>query len=126
MNQKRRTLIFGGQARLPQELSASEVLQVVVEIEIETGKVLEAHIKPCPELIAGRVRQMLIGLSLPDGLNDLLSEIERRLFYKGKKAVITAIKDLVRELKEFQYRTSKGSLLIESEERFRPMKPLGG
>ena len=115
MKQKGRTLIFGGQARLPQELSASEVLQANVEIEMETGKVLDADFKPCPALIARTLKQMMIGISLPDDLNDLLSEIERRLFYKGKKAVITALKEMVRECREYQYRASKGSLSSEEE-----------
>jgi len=110
MKPKGRALNFGGVARLPQELSANEVLQVNVEIEIETGKVLEADFKPCPELIARMLAQMMIGMSLPDDLNDLLSEIDQRLHYKGKKAVITAVKDLARELREYQYRASKAPL----------------
>ena len=36
------TLIVGGQARLPKELSAVEVFQVVVEVDRDTSKVLEA------------------------------------------------------------------------------------
>jgi hypothetical protein len=28
---------------------------------------------------------MMIGMSLPDGLNDLLSEVERRLFSRVKR-----------------------------------------
>jgi Domain of unknown function (DUF3870) len=111
MNPHRRTLIFGGQSRLPHELSASEVLQVIVEIEMETGKVLDVDFKPCPALIAGMLKKMMIGASLPDDLNDLLSEIERRLFYKGKKALIVAVKDMVRECREYQHRVSEGSLL---------------
>lgn len=95
---------------MPQELAANEVLQVNVEIEIETGKVLEADIKPCPELIARIIKQMMIGICLPDDLNALLSEIERRLFYKGKKAVITSLREVGHELREYQHRASKGSL----------------
>ncbi len=110
MNPQGKTLIFGGQARLPQEMSANGVLQVLVEIELETGKVLGADFQPCPELIAQLLKQMMIGMFLPNDLNDLLSEIERRLFYKGKKALITAVKEVARELREYQDRASKGTL----------------
>ena len=112
MNPHGKTLIVGGQARLPHELSSSEVVQVIVEIEVETGTVLDADIRPCPPLIARLLKQMMIGASLPDDLNVLQSEIERRLFYNGKPALIAALKDLVRECREFQYRLFKGSLPI--------------
>jgi Domain of unknown function (DUF3870) len=111
LNPHGRTLIFGGQARLPHELSANEVLQIIVEIEVETGKVLEADVKPCPVLIARMLKQMMIGASLPNDLNDLQSQIEGRVFYKGKKALLTALKDVVRECREYQYRVSEGSRL---------------
>ncbi len=108
MKLKGKTMVFGGQARLPKELSNNEVLQAVVEIELSGGKVLEAEFSPCPELITGFLKKLMIGMTLPDDAEDLLQLIEQRLYYKGKKAVITAIKDLVREYKEHQYRASKG------------------
>lgn len=117
MNPHGRTLIFGGQARLPQELSASEVLQVMAEIEMETGKVLNVEITPCPALIARMLKEIMIGASLPDDLTDLQSEIERRLFYKGKKALIVAFRDMVRECREYRYRIVKGSLPLRADSR---------
>lgn len=108
MKHNERTLLIGGQARLPKELSAGEVLQAVAEVELATGKVLDADFLPCPPLIVGMLKQLMIGMALPDDVNDLLHEVEQRLFYKGKKAVITAIKDLAREYREYQYRASKG------------------
>jgi Domain of unknown function (DUF3870) len=109
MNYKERTLIFGGQARLPKELSDNEVFQVMVAVEMDTGKVVEADFTPCPPLIMAMLRQMMIGMSLPNDVNDLLGEVERRLFHKSKKAAITAIKDLAREFREYQYRMSKSA-----------------
>jgi len=101
-------LIFGGQARLPKELSAAEVFQVIAEVESTSGKILEVEFSPCPLLIARMLKQMVIGMSLQNDVGDLLREIEQRLFHKNKKAVITAIKDLFREYREYQYRASKG------------------
>jgi Domain of unknown function (DUF3870) len=104
-----RTLIFGGQARLPKELSDNEVFQVMVAVEVDTGKIVEADFTPCPPLIMGMLKQMMIGMSLPNDVNDLLAEVDRRLFHKSKKAAITAIKDLAREFREYQYRMSKSA-----------------
>ena len=109
MNYKEKTLIFGGQARLPKELSAAEVFQVMAAVELDTGKVVEADFTPCPPLIMRMLKQMMVGMSLQNDVSDLLNEIEQRLFHKSKKAVITAIKDLVREYREYQYRVSKSS-----------------
>jgi hypothetical protein len=107
MTYKDGALIFGGQARLPKELSAAEVLQAVAEVEISSGKVLAVEFNPCPPLIARMLKQMMVGMSLQNDVSDLLTEIEQRLFHKNKKAVITAIKDLFREYREYQYRASK-------------------
>lgn len=109
MKLNERTLIFGGQARLPKELSDNEVFQVMVAVEVDTGKVLEADFTPCPPLIMGMLKQMIVGMSFPNDVNELLAEVERRLFHKSKKAVITAIKDLAREFREYQYRMSKSA-----------------
>jgi hypothetical protein len=57
----------------------------------------------------GMLKKMRVGMSLPADVNDLIQEIELRLFHKCKKAVITAVKDLVREQREYQYRISKSS-----------------
>ena len=107
MNYKGKILIFGGQARLPKELSAAEVFQVVAAVEVDTGKVVEVDFTPCPLLIMGMLKKMMVGMSVQNDVNDLIIEIELRLFHKSKKAVITAIKDLFREFREYQYRLSK-------------------
>jgi len=73
---------------------------------------LNVDFQPCPGLIARMLKQMIIGRSLPDDLDDVLSEIEGRIFYKGKKALITAIKETVRELREFQNRATQGFLSV--------------
>lgn len=108
MTLKEKTALFGGQARLPRELSNSEIFQAIGEVEIATGKVVSVEFSPCPPIIAALLGRLIVGMVLPDDLNDVLNEIDQRVFYKGKKAVITAIKDMGREFREFQYRASKG------------------
>ena len=109
MKPNERTLIFGGQARLPKEISANEVFQVIAEVDLQTGKVRDVDFTPCPPSIARMLKRLMVEMSMPDDVNDLLIEIEHRLFHKCKKAVITAIKDLVREFREYQYRMTKSS-----------------
>ncbi len=101
------TLIVGGQARLPKELSTGEVFQVVVELDQNTNKVLEASFSPCLPVIEKMLRQQMIGMSLDAEEHHILESIEQRLHHRNKRAVITAIKDLVREYKEFCYRMTK-------------------
>ena len=109
MNHNAETFIFGGQARLPKELSAVEVFQVIAHVEVPTGKVIEVDFMPCPSLIIGMLKQMMVGMSLQTDVSDLLVQIEQRLFHKSKKAAITAIKDLAREYREYLYRASKAT-----------------
>ena len=108
MKPKGRTAFFGGQARLPKELSASEVFQAIAEVDLANGRVVEVEFYPCPDLMGRVLKQMMVGMVLPGDLEDLLQEIELRLYYKGKKAVLTAVKDMVREYKEYLYRAAKG------------------
>ena len=107
MKPKGRILVLGGQARLPKELSAGEVFQVVVELDPATVEVLEVSFAPCLPVIEKMLRQLMIGMNLETDVNDLLDEIEQRLHHKSKKAVMTAIKDLFREYREYKYRASK-------------------
>ena len=108
MKHKGRSAFFGGQARLPKELSATEVLQAVAEVDLASGGIVDLDLTPCPELISRTLKQMMVGMTLPGDLDELIQVIEGRLFYKGKKAVVTAVKDMVREYKEYLYRAAKG------------------
>lgn len=102
MQPKERTLIVGGQARLPKELTEAEVFQVIAEVDEGTGKVLAVEIAPGAPLILEMLKQMLVGVSLKNDLHELLQEIDLRLFHRAKKAVIVAVKDMAREYRESQ------------------------
>jgi hypothetical protein len=102
MPPKERTLIVGGQARLPKEITEAEVFQVIAEVDEGTGKVLAVEIAPNSPLILEMLKQMLVGISLRNGVANLLAEIDQRLFHRAKKAVIVAVKDMAREYRESQ------------------------
>lgn len=95
-------MIFGGMARLPKEFTEAEVLQVIAEVDRPTGKVLEVELVPNSPLILKFLKPMMIGLSLRDDYHDLLTAIEHQLFHRTKKAVIVAVKDMIREYRESQ------------------------
>ena len=100
---KKTTLILGGQSRLPKELSAGEVFQVIVEVELDTGDVIEASFGPCLPIIREFLRQLIVGISLKTEVNKIMEVIDRRVHHRSKKAILAAIKDVLREYKEYQY-----------------------
>jgi len=95
-------MIFGGMARLPKEFTEAEVLQVITEVDAATGKVLEVEIVPNSPLILKLLKPMMVGISLRDDYHDLLTAIEQQLYHRTKKAVIVAVKDMIREYRETQ------------------------
>lgn len=99
----RPTLILGGQARLPKELSTGTVLQVVVELDVERNEVLDVNCAPCVPLIEQFLKQSMTGMNLEQDTDTLLEAIEKRLVHRSKKAVSTAVKDLVREYREYKH-----------------------
>ena len=102
MISKGTTMIFGGMARLPKEFTDAEVFQVIAEVDAATGKVLEVEIVPHIPLILKLLKPMMVGMSLKNDYHDLLTAIEQQLFHRTKKAVIVAVKDMVREYRESQ------------------------
>ena len=107
MSSEKETLVLGGQARLPKELSTGEVFQIVVEMNLKTGEISEVSCGPCVSIIEKFVKELLTGVSLETDLNKVLEEVDKRLHHRSKKAVSTAIKDLLRELREFKNRDTK-------------------
>jgi len=94
-------LIVGGMARLPNDLiTTTPVFQAIASVSPDTGIVEEIEFAPSPPLLAEKLREILVGRSLSDESAEILTEIERRFFHRAKKAVIVAVKDLVREYRE--------------------------
>jgi hypothetical protein len=108
MGSNRPTLILGGQARLPKELSTGTVLQIVVELDVERNRVLDVNCSPCIPLIEEFLKQSMSGMNLEQDMETLLEAIEKRLVHRSKKAVGTAVKDLVREYREYKHGPAPG------------------
>ena len=103
------TLIIGGQARLPKELSPGTVLQLVVELDQKENKVIDVSCSPCVPVVEKALKCLILGVNLETDLDIVLAGIEKRIIHRGKKAMSTAFKDLVREYKEFKNPTAPPS-----------------
>lgn len=99
---KGQRVILGGQARLPKELFAEETLQVVVELDPAKNEVIAVGCTPSVPMIEGLLRQLMIGMNLETGIHDLRKSIERRLHYKGARAILAAVTDLARVYDEYR------------------------
>jgi len=102
MPTQEKKLIFGGMARLPKEFTDAEVFQVIAAVDPSTGKVSDVEILPDSPMILKLLKPMMVGMSLPGDLPDVLQKIELQLFHRYKKAVLVAVKDMVREFRESQ------------------------
>ena len=108
MKEEKQTVYMGGQSRLPKDLSQGEPFQVVVEFEPETAKVVEASFSPCLPIVSDFLRGLMIGINLETETEPVLEEISKRFRHRSQKAVIAAIRDMLREYKEFKYGVPKG------------------
>lgn len=99
---KKPTLILGGQARLPKAVSAFNVFQIAVEVEQDTGKVIEVSFEPCLPVISEFLKRLMIGRSLKTEVSTIMELIDRLVHCRSKKAILSAVKDVLREYKEYQ------------------------
>jgi hypothetical protein len=100
MKSDKQTIILGGISRLPRDLSSGESFQIIVELDPDQGKVLEVSCSPCPPVVQNLLRELLIGMKLETEVEYLLHAIDRRVILKSKKAIIAAIRDLVKQYVE--------------------------
>jgi Domain of unknown function (DUF3870) len=101
MQRDEKRLIVGGMARLPNDLiTSTPVFQAIATVSLEKGIVEDIEFAPSPALLSEKLREVLVGRSLLDDSAEILTEIEQRFFHRSKKAVIVAVKDLLREFRE--------------------------
>lgn len=108
MSSKSPTLIVGGQARLPKDLSTGEPLQVVVELDSNTNKILDVSFGPCQPVLQNFLVGVLKGTDIEADTESVLDTITKRVRHRSQKAILAAIRDLAREYNEFKYGVPKG------------------
>jgi hypothetical protein len=92
-----KSIFIAGHARLPQGMAAKsvfETLTITAEVDVQYGVVLEASCTLATEHGREFIGRMLRGISLKDGVEDAIKEIQT--YYRGKatNALIAALKDL--------------------------------
>ncbi|WXB94806.1 DUF3870 domain-containing protein [Bacillus sp. FJAT-52991] len=95
MNSK--VMFIAGHARLPQGMAAKSVfdtLTITAEVDIKYGVILEASCTLATEHGRNFIGQLLRGVSLNDGIDEPLKQLQ--LYYKGKaaNALAAALNDL--------------------------------
>ena len=71
-----------------------KVIGVVVEIDMHTGRILQAECTLATKLASDFIAKMLVGYNMNDGLDELNAMIEKHYQASAKKAVLTAVRML--------------------------------
>jgi len=88
---------FSGHAQLPSGYDLYETtkfVSVIMSIDIETGKILEAHVPIYHKMHDDFFCELVTGKSMETDLEYILKEIEYRFHTPSKRALITAIQTL--------------------------------
>lgn len=94
---QRSSVIFSAYAKLPAGITAYEVhkvIGVVVEIDMHTGRILQAECTLATKLASDFIAKMLVGYNMNDVLDELNAMIEKHYQASAKKAVLTAVRML--------------------------------
>ena len=90
---QRSSVIFSAYAKLPAGITAYEVhkvIGVVVEIDMHTGRILQAECTLATKLASDFIAKMLVGYNMNDGLDELNAMIEKHYQASAKKAFLAS------------------------------------
>jgi hypothetical protein len=90
-----RTLLFTGYARLPGSITASRVSDIVgvgVEVEEDTGLIVDAECTLATRLASDFFRRLVVGHRLEEDFAVIVRALEDRYHGSAQKALITALK----------------------------------
>ncbi len=92
------TIFLTGYARLPAGITASKVSDVVgvgVEVEPETGNIVDAECTLSTALARDFFRRLVVGRSLDTDFPGIVRSLERRYHGSAQKALVTALKTVL-------------------------------
>jgi len=95
-----RIAIFTGRARLGEGLTAEKlfgVLTVGLEVDMETGCILDADCTLSTEIARNFFKKIVLGYSLKNGIDPLLKKFQIRYYGEVSKALGAALKNIYRE-----------------------------
>ncbi len=99
-----KTLIFSGNARLPENVSAKHVfghLSVELEVDPVDFKIIDVSCTLLPSLGEKILVNALIGCRIEEGIKNAVGEIENRFFSTTKRSIIAAIEDAHRRYVDY-------------------------
>lgn len=99
-----------GQARLPADTAARHVYGVLclgLLLERATGRILEVSCVTLPPYGNEFIRELLLGKTIEDDLETITEEIRSRYICRTSDALLAALQDLVKRLREHKMRTRR-------------------
>ncbi|HHY38182.1 MAG TPA: DUF3870 domain-containing protein [Clostridia bacterium] len=112
-----KTVFFSGYAKLPSTITAGklyEVQAVTVEIEPQTGMILNADCTLSTQLGRRFVRKILRGYDLDQGIEPLIAEIQARYYGGAKSALISALRMMYQQFRVFRKDHPKTVLRLDA------------
>jgi len=98
------TLIFCGNSRLPENVTAKHVFGFFsVELEVDPAdfKIIDASCTLLPSLGEKVLLNALVGYEVEEGIENAVNEIEGRFFSTTKRAIIAAIEDAYKRYADY-------------------------
>lgn len=99
-----KTLIFCGNSRLPENVTAKHVfgyLSVEIEVDPVDFKIVDASCTLLPSLGEKVLVNALVGNEVEEGIKNAVNEIEERFFSTTKRAIIAAIEDAYKRYTDY-------------------------
>ncbi|MEW5866039.1 MAG: DUF3870 domain-containing protein [Bacillota bacterium] len=91
----RRTMFFGGYAKLPTGITAEELYKIVgvgLEIDPVNGEIVDADCTLTTSTAKKVFRQLVIGRRIDEDMNVIVNDLKARYHGGAQKALITALK----------------------------------
>lgn len=89
------TIFFTGYAKLPSNITAAKLYEVVaigVEVNSHTGEVIACDCTLATKVARNFVNSLIVGYNLSKGIDELTDRFERRYYGSARKALTTSLK----------------------------------
>ncbi len=113
-NTKENLVLFSGYAKLPTGITASEmykVIGIIVVVDVETGKIVEADCTLATELARRHVSTAIVGYDLNLGAELLQQKLDHIYQGSAKKAVTTVLRIIYDKYRS--YKTEGAQSIID-------------
>lgn len=100
------SVLVTGYAKAPQGTSMYEVYRhagIVLEVEIKTHKILDVEFTMVADLTKNFFKKLVVGYSLEDGLDNLISRIKKYYFAPSQQAIIVALQSANQRYWEYRH-----------------------